>query len=94
METSRWRGSQGIPWVPSCPYALTERDRLDRPSARDFAPELSAMGDLGVRCRIANHTVWCARPVGHPVATINTDSPEHLVEEIGEQEQEALQRPE
>ena len=40
-----------------------------------------------------NHTVWCARPVGHPVATINTDSPEHLVEEIRQQEQDALQRP-
>ena len=26
------------------------------------------------------HTTWCARPKGHPVATINTDSPEHLVE--------------
>jgi hypothetical protein len=31
-------------------------------------------------------TVWCARPAGHPVATINTDSPEHLVEAITEQE--------
>ena len=26
------------------------------------------------------HTTWCARPKGHPVATINTDSPEHLIE--------------
>jgi hypothetical protein len=42
-----------------------------------------------VRCW-PNHTVWCARPVGHPVATINTDSPEHLVEMIREQEQDAL----
>ncbi len=33
---------------------------------------------------------WCARPVGHPVATINTDSPEHLIEEIRRQDQEAL----
>jgi hypothetical protein len=31
-------------------------------------------------------TVWCARPTGHPVATINTDSPERLVEAIAEQE--------
>jgi hypothetical protein len=37
-----------------------------------------------------NGVVWCARPVGHPVATINTDSPEHLVEEIRQQEQDAL----
>lgn len=34
---------------------------------------------------------WCARPVGHPVATINSDSPEHLVAEIQRQE-EALWR--
>ena len=46
-----------------------------------------------VRCW-PNHTVWCARPVGHPVATINTDNPEHLIKEIRRQEQEALQRPE
>ena len=26
------------------------------------------------------------RPVGHAVATINTDSPEHLIEEIRRQE--------
>ena len=42
-----------------------------------------------VRCW-PNHTVWCARPVGHPVATINTDSPEHLVEEIRRQEQDLV----
>ena len=30
---------------------------------------------------------WCARPVGHPVATINTDSPDRLIEEISRQEQ-------
>ncbi len=29
---------------------------------------------------------WCARPKGSPIATVNTDSPEHLVEEIAEQE--------
>jgi len=28
------------------------------------------------------HTVWCARPKGTPVATINVDSPEALIEEI------------
>ena len=43
-----------------------------------------------VRLATARQTVWCARPAGHPVATINTDSPEHLVEEIRQQEQEAL----
>ncbi len=47
-----------------------------------------------VRILCPNHTVWCARPVGHPVATINADSPEHLIEEIRRQEQVALQRPE
>jgi hypothetical protein len=39
-------------------------------------------------------TTWCARPVGHPVATINADSPERLIEEIRQQEQDALQSPE
>jgi hypothetical protein len=33
---------------------------------------------------------WCARPIGAPVATINTDSPEHLIEEIRKQERSAL----
>jgi hypothetical protein len=47
-----------------------------------------------VRLATARQTVWCARPAGHPVATINTDSPEHLVEKIRQQEQEALHRPE
>ncbi len=42
-----------------------------------------------VRCIYPKpHTVWCARPTGHPVATINTDSPEHLIEEILRQEHE------
>ncbi len=33
---------------------------------------------------------WCAKPTGSPTATINTDSPEHLIEMIREQEQDAL----
>jgi hypothetical protein len=37
-------------------------------------------------------TMWCARPKGSPIATINTDSPEHLVEEIRRQEQDASGR--
>jgi hypothetical protein len=39
-----------------------------------------------VRMLIPGGTVWCARPKGHPVATINADSPEHLVAKIREQE--------
>jgi hypothetical protein len=39
-----------------------------------------------VRLITARQTVWCARPKGAPVATINTDSPEALVAEIREQE--------
>ena len=31
---------------------------------------------------------WCARPKGSPVATINTDSPEQLIEAIRSAEQE------
>ena len=33
---------------------------------------------------------WCARPKGSPIATINADSPEHLIEMIREQEQDGL----
>ncbi len=29
---------------------------------------------------------WCAKPKGAPIATINADSPEHLIEAIREQE--------
>jgi hypothetical protein len=39
-----------------------------------------------VRTVIPSGYVWCARPKGHPVATINADSPEQLVAEIREQE--------
>jgi len=35
-------------------------------------------------------TTWCARRKGSPIATINADSPEHLVEEIRRQEQDGL----
>jgi hypothetical protein len=42
-----------------------------------------------VRCW-PNNTVWCARPKGAPIATINTDSPEHLIEEIRRQQQDGL----
>jgi len=38
-----------------------------------------------VRCW-PNHTVWCARPAGTPIATINAESPEALVAAIAEQE--------
>jgi hypothetical protein len=29
---------------------------------------------------------WCARPLGHPVATVDAWIPEHLIEYIAEQE--------
>lgn len=40
-----------------------------------------------VRCW-PNQIVWCARPAGHPVATINTSTPEELIKEIRQQEQD------
>ena len=43
-----------------------------------------------VRLATVKQTVWCGKPKGHLVATINTDSPEHLIEEIRRQEHEAL----
>ena len=30
--------------------------------------------------------MWCARPKGPPIATINADSPEAMIAEIREQE--------
>ncbi len=39
-------------------------------------------------------TVWCAKPKGASIATINAGSREHLVGEIRQQEQKAVQRPE
>jgi hypothetical protein len=39
-----------------------------------------------VRLTTARQTVWCARPKGSAVATINVDSPEALIAEIREQE--------
>ena len=39
-----------------------------------------------VRTLIPSGYVWCARPTGTPVATINADSPEALIAEIREQE--------
>ncbi len=42
--------------------------------------------DLWVVRVLYGPDTWCARPKGSPIATINTDSPEHLVEEIAEQE--------
>ncbi len=56
-------------------------------------PKYPAWDIWTVRCW-PNHTTWCARPAGHPIATINASTPEDLVEEIAEQEREALQRPE
>ena len=39
-----------------------------------------------VRLVMPSGYVWCARPKGHPVATINADSPEALIAEIAEQD--------
>src|SRR5208283_2396373 len=48
METSRLAGvPRASHGYLDCPYALTGPDRLDRPSARDPAPEVSAVGSLG-----------------------------------------------
>jgi hypothetical protein len=44
--------------------------------------------DIWIVPRYMAVTVWCARPKGAPVATINTDSPESLIAEIREQERQ------
>jgi hypothetical protein len=38
-----------------------------------------------VRLATARRTIWCARPKGHPVATIQVWSPDELERAIGEQ---------
>ena len=45
--------------------------------------------DLWVVHAVYGPDTWCARPKGSPIATINTDSPEHLIEAIRQQEHEA-----
>jgi hypothetical protein len=53
-------------------------------------PQYPAWDIWTVRCLYPRpHSTWCARPKGTPTATINADSPEHLVEEIRLQEDEA-----
>jgi hypothetical protein len=37
-----------------------------------------------VRCAVPPHTVWCARPKGAPIATINVYSPEELITAIAD----------
>ena len=39
-----------------------------------------------VRRATVRQTVWCARPKGTPVATVNVGSPEELVKAIAEYE--------
>jgi hypothetical protein len=39
-----------------------------------------------VRTVVPSGYVWCARPVGHPVATINVESPEELIAAIAQAE--------
>jgi hypothetical protein len=53
-------------------------------------PKYAGRWDVWIIYNYPTGVTWCARPVGHPVATINTDSPEHMVEEIAEQERAAL----
>jgi len=43
---------------------------------------------LWVVRRYIGGTVWCAKPAGAPIATINTDTPEQLIEAIRDQERE------
>jgi hypothetical protein len=51
--------------------------------------------DLWIVPHYPNSYVWCARPAGTPLATINAGSPEELVRMIAEQEtaQEGLLTP-
>lgn len=41
-----------------------------------------------VRLATVRQTVWCARPTGTPVATVNADSPEGLIAAIAKAEAE------
>jgi hypothetical protein len=76
------RGSQSIPWEPRLSHVndwAEQQLAVLRPKYPDW--------DLWtVRILVPKRTVWCARPKGSPVATINADSPEALIAEIREQE--------
>ena len=39
-----------------------------------------------VRLATVRQTLWCARPMGTPTATINVESPDELIAAIAEQE--------
>lgn len=54
----------------------------------NLRPQYEGRWQIWVVPRYCQTTVWCARPKGSPIATINADSPEHLIEEIRRQEYE------
>jgi hypothetical protein len=49
-------------------------------------PQYAGRWDLWIVHNYPTGVTWCARPAGTPIATINADSPEHLIEEIRGQE--------
>ena len=49
-------------------------------------PKYPAWDIWVVRLGCGRGSIWCARPAGTKVATINADSPEALIAEIREQE--------
>ncbi len=46
--------------------------------------------DIWVVTVLYGPDTWCARPKGHPIATVNADSPEHLIEDIARQSRASL----
>ena len=51
-------------------------------------PKYPAWDIWVVRLGCRRGSIWCARPAGTEVATINVESPEELVAEIARQEAE------
>lgn len=45
--------------------------------------------DLWIVHQYVGGTVWCAKPKGAAIALLHADQPEHLVEYIGEHEQQS-----
>lgn len=75
-------GSQSIPWEPRLSHV---NDWADEQLAM-LRPKYPRWDIWCVRTLKPKGTVWCARPKGSPVATINADSPESLIAQIREQE--------
>jgi hypothetical protein len=61
---------------------------------RDELAEMFPSHDVWYVPQYCGHTVWCSRPKGHPIATINAGSADELQAEIAQELAEMNQQQE